>query len=159
MFTGRLLTPKEGVSTGDITYNGDTMDSRRFEITSVISFAEQSDTHEPFLTVRETLLFAGICNMPIVNCEVCMEDQIRRIWNGALFFILVLLLQLLNTAYGKALIKALGTDEQLKHSLEHGKHLDCMKVRSLSGRMVLPMSCGTSYGEVGAYINQSVAHR
>ena len=69
-YAGRLYVPKAGSITGDITCNGDAIDSAAFVGTSVISFVDQSDMHEPFLTVRETLLFAAMCSMPVFSPKV-----------------------------------------------------------------------------------------
>ena len=81
VYTGRLHVTPEATVAGEITYNGDTLNSGAFDATSVVSFAEQMDTHEPYLTVRETLLFAGICNLPIVTSKVCRFAP-RLLWTS-----------------------------------------------------------------------------
>jgi ABC-type multidrug transport system ATPase subunit len=49
---------------------GDDAKSSRFDMASVATFVEQLDNHEPFLTVRETLQFAGICTVAVPHSQV-----------------------------------------------------------------------------------------
>lgn len=67
---GRIRKSRRCVDfTGEVTYNGSTADQGAFDVTSLACFVEAADTNEAFLTVRETLLFAGACTLPVPSRE------------------------------------------------------------------------------------------
>ncbi|GLC42336.1 hypothetical protein PLESTM_001322300 [Pleodorina starrii] len=58
--TGRLI-PAQGKVSGDIRYNGYSMD--QFNVLRTAAYVDQIDNHNPNLTVRETLDFAHACQV------------------------------------------------------------------------------------------------
>ena len=74
------------------------------------SYTEQLDVHEPYLTVRETFMFAGACQVPVVDEK------------------------LLATAYGKVLVETLDLPEGLKADVLAGRNLTDLRVSQPTGR-------------------------
>lgn len=73
--SGRLSGGRGGKTlTGDVTYNGDALSSGKFEPSSVAHYVQQIDDHEPYLTTKETMEFAGACTTSI--------DKVKRIYTA-----------------------------------------------------------------------------
>lgn len=90
-FGHRPYVPRSQCITGQVTYNDvsasvaalSPLSSRPFHLPSLACFVGASDVLSPFLTVRETLLFAGACLLPIPNAAYLASSHFAALCHSS----------------------------------------------------------------------------